>query len=76
VVDISDTLEAKINAIRCYQSQFPPAKAHVFERVRAIAMHCGTAAGYVAGELFTSPKVLGTRDLMSFLFGPERPAPV
>jgi LmbE family N-acetylglucosaminyl deacetylase len=76
VVDTSDTLEAKINAIRCYQTQFPPAKAHVFERVRAIAMHCGTAAGYVAGELFSSPKVLGTRDLMSFLFGPERPAPV
>jgi N-acetylglucosamine malate deacetylase 1 len=76
VVDISDTLEKKLAAIKCYATQFPPAKAHVFERVRAIALHCGAAAGYVAGELFASPKVLGTRDLMSFLFGPEKPAPV
>ncbi len=76
VVDISDVIETKIDAVRCYQTQFPPEKAHVFDRVRAIALHCGTAAGYVAGELFTSPKVLGTRDLLSFLFGPERPAPV
>ncbi len=76
VVDISDTLEKKLAAIKCYATQFPPAKAHVFERVRAIALHCGSAAGYVAGELFSSPKVLGTRDLMSFLFGPEKPAPV
>jgi bacillithiol biosynthesis deacetylase BshB1 len=76
VVDISDTLEQKIQAIRAYATQFPPAKAHVLERVRAGALHCGTSAGYAAGELFISPKVLGTRDLMSFLFGPERPAPV
>ncbi len=76
VVDISDTLDKKLASIKCYATQFPPAKAHVFERVRAIALHCGAAAGYVAGELFSSPKVLGTRDLMSFLFGPEKPAPV
>jgi len=69
VVDISDTLELKLNAIRCYATQFPADKQHVFERVRAMALHCGTSAGYPAGELFTSPRTLGTRDLMHFLFG-------
>lgn len=79
VVDIGQTLEAKLAAIRCYQTQFPPAKAHVLERVRAFALQQGQAAGYDAGELFTSPRTLGTRDLMHFLFGltpaeaPRRP---
>lgn len=74
VVDISDTLDAKVASIRCYETQFPPAKAHVLERVRSVALHYGTAAGFLAGELFTSPRVLGTRDLMSFLFEATTPA--
>jgi LmbE family N-acetylglucosaminyl deacetylase len=69
VVDIGDTIEAKLAAIRCYATQFPPAKEHIFERVRAVALNQGTAAGYSAGELFASPRTLGTRDLMHFLFG-------
>ncbi|HET6879283.1 MAG TPA: PIG-L family deacetylase [Pirellulales bacterium] len=69
VVDISQTLETKLAAIRCYETQFPPAKAHVLERVRAFALQQGQAAGYDAGELFTSTRTLGTRDLMHFLFG-------
>lgn len=69
VVDISDTLETKLASIRCYQTQFPPAKAHVLERVRAFALQQGMAAGFAAGEMFSSPRTLGTRDLMHFLFG-------
>ncbi|HEX4149250.1 MAG TPA: LmbE family protein, partial [Pirellulales bacterium] len=69
VVEIGDTLETKLASVRCYQTQFPPAKAHVLERVRAMALQQGTAAGYSAGELFSSPRTLGTRDLMHFLFG-------
>jgi len=69
VVDISDTLEQKLDAIRCYETQFPPAKAHVLERVRGFALQQGQAAGYNAGELLASPRTLGTRDLMHFLFG-------
>jgi bacillithiol biosynthesis deacetylase BshB1 len=69
VVDIGDTLEKKLESVRCYETQFPPAKAHVLDRVRAIALQQGTAAGYSAGELFASPRTLGTRDLMHFLFG-------
>ena len=69
VVDISDTLEQKLEAIRCYETQFPPAKSHVLERVRGFALQQGQAAGYNAGELLASPRTLGTRDLMHFLFG-------
>ncbi|HEY1600082.1 MAG TPA: PIG-L family deacetylase [Pirellulales bacterium] len=69
VVDITDTLDIKIEAIRCYETQFPPAKAHVMDRVRAFALQQGQAAGYNAGELLASPRTLGTRDLMHFLFG-------
>lgn len=69
VVDIGETLETKLASVRCYETQFPPQKEHVFERVRAVNLHQGTAAGFDAGELFCSTRTLGTRDLMHFLFG-------
>ncbi len=69
VVDIGEELDTKLRSVRCYQTQFPPAKEHVFERVRAVALHQGISAGYSAAELFVSPRTLGTRDLMHFLFG-------
>ena len=69
VVDISSTLERKLAAIRCYETQFPPEKQYVLERVRALALAQGFTAGYPAGELLTSTRTLGTRDLMHFLFG-------
>ena len=69
VVDIGATLDKKLAAVRAYQTQFPPAKHQVIDRVRALAMHYGSAAGYEAGEVLASPRTLGTRDLMHFLFG-------
>jgi len=65
VADISDTLETKIAAVECYKTQFPPEKAHVFDRIRAIAHHQGMAAGFDAGELFAATRTLGTRDLLA-----------
>ena len=47
-VDISDTLEAKIVSIQCYETQFPPEKAYVFDRIRGAAMLAGAAAGFQA----------------------------
>jgi LmbE family N-acetylglucosaminyl deacetylase len=67
-VDISDTLETKLESIRCYQTQFPPAKAYVFERIRGAALIAGSAAGFSAGETFVGTRPLGTADLMKFLF--------
>jgi len=67
--DISETLETKLESIRCYQTQFPPEKAHVFERVRAAAVTNGLASGFAAGEVFVSARPLGTRNLMETLLG-------
>jgi N-acetylglucosamine malate deacetylase 1 len=72
VVDIGDVLELKLDAIRCYASQFPIEKAHYFDRFRAFAIQQGLAAGFAAGEVLGSPTVLGTRDLMGLLFGSHR----
>jgi LmbE family N-acetylglucosaminyl deacetylase len=69
VVDISETLEAKLASVACYKTQFPPEKANVFERIRAFALMQGQAAGFLAGELLASPRVLGTKNLMGVLFG-------
>ena len=68
VVDISDTLEAKLAAVRCYQSQFPAAKQYIFPRIEAAAAQMGHAAGFAAGELLMSPRTLGTTNLMKMLF--------
>lgn len=68
-VDIGDTLERKLTAIRCYRTQFPPAKDYVFDRIRAAAAMAGTAAGFEAGETFVGTRPLGTRDLVSFVLG-------
>lgn len=63
-VDISDHLETKLASIRCYATQFPPAKQRVFKRVRATAIACGIAADFEAGESFASARPLGCVDLV------------
>lgn len=68
VYDISDTLDAKIKSVLCYQTQFPPAKQYVLQRVEAMAKANGSAAGFDAGEVFTSTRAIGSTDLMQTLF--------
>lgn len=68
VMDITQTLEKKLASVRCYASQFPPAKAHVFDRVRGAALQCGSLAGYTAGEMFVCTRSIGTPDMMQLLF--------
>ena len=65
-MDISETLEQKLAAVRCYQTQFPPAKAYIFDRIRGAAMIAGAMAGFQAGETFVCTRPLGTQDLMEF----------
>ncbi len=71
VVDISRSMEKKMAAIQCYQTQFPPAKAEVLDRIRAYAVQQGMSAGFAAGEVVASPMAFGTRDLMGMLFGKD-----
>src|SRR5688500_3733096 len=63
-VDIGDTLDTKLAAIACYETQFPPAKAHVFDRVKGAALIAGAASGFKAGETFVSVRPLGAFDLV------------
>ncbi len=74
VVDISETLETKLAAIRCYETQFPPARAAGLEGNRPFHPQQGLPAGFAAGEILSSPRTLGTRDLMGFLFPPSQDA--
>lgn len=69
VSDIGSNLEKKISAVQAYKTQFPPEKAHLFDRIRAYNQQQGMAAGFDAGEVLAHTTALGTRDLMGLLFG-------
>lgn len=66
-VDISGELECKVESILCYQTQFPPEKRRVIDRVRGLAIAAGAAAGFQAGEVFATAKPLGCKDLVRAL---------
>jgi len=70
VSDISDSLATKLEAIRAYQTQFPPAKDRVFRMVEAQAHFYGGSAGFLAGELLISPSMLGVRDVIAAVCPP------
>jgi hypothetical protein len=60
-------MNTKLAAIRCYETQFPPEKGHVFERVRGFAMLAGAAAGVAYGEVFVHTKSIVATDLMKLV---------
>ena len=64
VVDISETFSLKLEAIRAYQTQFPPGRERVFRLVEGQNTLYGTTAGFVAGELFITATTLGVDDLV------------
>ncbi|MEX0687498.1 MAG: PIG-L family deacetylase [Pirellulales bacterium] len=68
VVDIAGQLDAKLEAIGCYRSQFPPEKAFIYPRVRAMAETVGLMAGCAAGELLASSRMPLTTNPMQTLF--------
>lgn len=67
VHDITDTLETKMESIRCYKTQFPPEKQSVFDRVEVLAKNCGLAAGVGAGEVLTLTNPIVSKDLFETL---------
>ncbi len=67
VSDISDTLQTKLNAVRCYKTQFPANKDYIFQRVSSMAATIGSTAGFEAGEVLTSTVSIGSRDVMQTL---------
>ena len=68
VIDISETLDIKLKAIRAYATQFPPGKERVFRLVESQNKLFGTSAGFEAGELFISATTLGAKDLVKTVF--------
>jgi bacillithiol biosynthesis deacetylase BshB1 len=68
VIDIAGHLDTKLAAIGCYASQFPPEKAHVFPRVRAMAETVGIMAGCAAGEVFAGSRMPCLTNPMQTLF--------
>lgn len=69
VVDISSSLELKLNAIRAYASQFPPGKQRVFRLVESQAHYFGGSAGFEAGELLVAATTLGITDFVRTVLG-------
>ncbi len=64
VADIGSTLEVKLDAIRCYETQFPASKAGLFKAVEAMNRYQGLTAGFEAGEVFMTHRSVGLDDLM------------
>jgi N-acetylglucosamine malate deacetylase 1 len=70
VVDITDTFEQKMAAVKAYESQFDTAR---FDRIRhmlsSAAGYVGARCGFLYGEQFTLPVPVGTDDLVKTVLG-------
>jgi len=76
VVDISDTLEQKLEAIRCYRSQFDGQRLAGLEHyVRSWAGVEGAAVGVRYGETYALPRLLGITDMVALLGDWKIPPP-
>jgi bacillithiol biosynthesis deacetylase BshB1 len=73
IIDISETLEQKLAAIRAYTTQFPPAKQRVFDLVESQARMLGLSHGTAAGEVLIAPKPVVVKDVMQTFAGPRMP---
>lgn len=76
VVDITDTIDQKIEAIRCYKSQFDGERFAGLEHyVRSGAGAEGGAVGVRYGELYALPRPLGVTDMVALLGDWKIPPP-
>ena len=66
VADIGPTLGVKVEAVRCYATQFPAAKAGIFGAIETMNRYQGLTAGFEAGELFLTYRSVGVDDLMGW----------
>jgi bacillithiol biosynthesis deacetylase BshB1 len=73
IVDITDTIEQKIESVLCYQTQFAH-KPNISLRIRAAATVTGAAAGTGAGESFAAAKPFAVNDLMATVMGDAKAA--
>jgi len=78
VIDVEETMEQKIAAIRCYESQFDKQRIEKVEHwLRGQNAFHGGTCGYRYGELFAMPTPIGGQDLINVVCGSKgTPAPV
>lgn len=68
VVDVSDTFEQKLEAIRCYESQFDTSRFEMLKHfLTGHAAAEGARCGFRYGELFALPHPVGARDLVQLV---------
>ena len=76
VVDITDTIEQKIEAIACYKSQFDgPRVERVKHYVLSAAGMEGASAGFRYGETYALPRPVGVSDMLGLLGDWQIPPP-
>jgi LmbE family N-acetylglucosaminyl deacetylase len=76
VVDITDTIDQKVEAVRCYRSQFDEQRFMGVEHfIRSMAGAEGVLAGVRFGELYALPRPLGVTDMVSLLGDWKIPPP-
>ncbi|RMH27266.1 MAG: bacillithiol biosynthesis deacetylase BshB1 [Planctomycetota bacterium] len=63
LIDISDHLEAKLRAIRAYETQFVRANAHVVDWIEQGSRYFGSRMGVAAAEPFFTKEPLGLTGL-------------
>jgi bacillithiol biosynthesis deacetylase BshB1 len=78
IVDISDTFEPKVQAIRCYESQFDGDRFEkLYHYLSAQNAATGGRCGFRYGEQFYMPVPVGSNDLATTVkSGKGSPAPV
>ena len=69
VLDITDQIERKMQAIACYRSQFNEERGNtaVFDAIRTVAAYWGTRIRRPYGEPFASKEAIGLRGLEDLL---------
>jgi bacillithiol biosynthesis deacetylase BshB1 len=67
-IDIGDTLEQKLEAIRCYASQFDEKRLEMVHHfVTGVNASYGARCGFAYAELFALPQPVAARDLFALV---------
>ena len=70
VIDVTATMEQKLEAIRCYESQFDAARMEMVKHfLSGQAAADGGRCGFKFGELFALPHPVGAVDLVRLVRG-------
>jgi bacillithiol biosynthesis deacetylase BshB1 len=76
VVDVSDTFGQKLEACRCYASQFDGERWEMVKSfLTGFSISQGARCGFRHGELFALPAPVGTEDLHRLIVGGHGAAP-